>query len=1092
MRKILSLLIIPVLLFGCAKVKEAEVPQELDGLHEVVFHAGWDPETRTELQEDGSVWWSPEDEISLFVGDGENGGYKLVSTNTEPAAKVDFVGQIGDKPENASYIAVYPYSESTWVSEGNIYFTVPSEQIAKEGTFENGSFVSYAVSDDESLLFHNLCGGIKFSVAHEGIKKVEITTMGAPLAGDMGLYSDGVIHNDLGSYTITVVAPNDCFETGKYYYAVVGATEEYSDEGHFKFKVSFYTDETVATTYLPGCRFQRSVFKRLYEADKDLKFKKYYDRIAYLPYDFLPEGVDKTVITEAYFHVSDPKTTDIVVSAGGDDSEPIYFEMIGTTAHFYTEGQAYKCYNVNFEGWKSLRSLDLSMFDVSDAVSMSQAFMDCHSLRSLDLSSFDTSNVTMSFGNMFYKCVNLKELDVTGFDTSKAVDFYNMFGECISLEELDVSKFDTHSAESFYSMFLGCRNLRELDVSSFDTSNCTDMSEMFAGCERLESIDVSHFNTTNVKKTSAMFAGCTKLRSIDLSSFHTDNLEIMSYMFSNCLSLEQMDLSSFDMSNVVGVDGLFYLCSSLKSVIMPSTPATKVQWMQYMFVECTNLEQIDLSIFDTSNVTQMVEAFRGCSSLKSLDLSHFHTSNVTSMSHMFSGCRNLESLDISSFDSSSLTEAYNLFYDTYKLTSLNLGDFDLRSVAIDGAGQWLGDLTAHCHIRCTSGSKDALIASASRLSQEKYIWYTDGSPLPDVHYEPENGLYCSSDYSKDKTVRTVQLASDGSGIDLVLMGDAYSDRLIANGKYDADMEKAIDAIFAEEPFKSFKHLFNIYIVYAVSENEIIGKSTALAGFNRGVVGSEGWAWQTYYFCAANNSSSGERSPVIILNDAISNGTATGFLSATQDDYMNNPLRDDYHGGFSDAIAYISGPDDERFDYTIRHEFGHTFGLLMDEYNKYSDTIPDWEITSWKLCFAYGMWRNVDLVSDDTVKWAKFIHDERYAGTGMGVYEGALYAAGAWRPSPESIMNSTDSGYNAPSREAIYYRIHKLAYGDDWNYNFEDFVRYDMKNIETDKIRSSATTSQGMHAKPVFIREPVFRKSVVSGPDGKPRVKIEMN
>lgn len=48
---------------GCAKEIEQQQPQE--GLHEVVFHAGWEPETKTVLQEDGSVWWSPGDEIGI-------------------------------------------------------------------------------------------------------------------------------------------------------------------------------------------------------------------------------------------------------------------------------------------------------------------------------------------------------------------------------------------------------------------------------------------------------------------------------------------------------------------------------------------------------------------------------------------------------------------------------------------------------------------------------------------------------------------------------------------------------------------------------------------------------------------------------------------------------------------------------------------------------------------------------------------------------------------------------------------------------------------------------------------------------------------
>lgn len=101
--------------------------------------------------------------------------------------------------------------------------------------------------------------------------------------------------------------------------------------------------------------------------------------------------------------------------------------------------------------------------------------------------------------------------------------------------------------------------------------------------------------------------------------------------------------------------------------------------------------------------------------------------------------------------------------------------------------------------------------------------------------------------------------------------------------------------------------------------------------------------------------------------------------------------------------------------------------------------------------SYGWYKNLDFTSDPTlVKWAEFITDERYAGQGLGVFEGGYgYDYGVWRPSRTSIMSGDlAAGYNAPSREAIYYRIHKLAYGADWEYDYETFVAYDEVNRST--------------------------------------------
>ena len=49
------------------------------------------------------------------------------------------------------------------------------------------------------------------------------------------------------------------------------------------------------------------------------------------------------------------------------------------------------------------------------------------------------------------------------------------------------------------------------------------------------------------------------------------------------------------------------------------------------------------------------------------------------------------------------------------------------------------------------------------------------------------------------------------------------------------------------------------------------------------------------------------------------------------------------------------------------------------------------------------------------------------------------------PTEDSMMNSNKGKFNAPSREAIYYRIHKLAYGTSWKYDYETFVSWDAKN-----------------------------------------------
>ena len=101
-----------------------------------------DSETRTVLESDGSVWWTPGDAISLFYGSGTNGGSKFTSNATEISKVTNFTGVItaitggGEIPVDATYFwGVYPYSEDVSCDGSSVTLTVPSQQTAVPGTF---------------------------------------------------------------------------------------------------------------------------------------------------------------------------------------------------------------------------------------------------------------------------------------------------------------------------------------------------------------------------------------------------------------------------------------------------------------------------------------------------------------------------------------------------------------------------------------------------------------------------------------------------------------------------------------------------------------------------------------------------------------------------------------------------------------------------------------------------------------------------------------------------------------------------------------------------------------------------------------------
>ena len=338
--------------------------------------------------------------------------------------------------------------------------------------------------------------------------------------------------------------------------------------------------------------------------------------------------------------------------------------------------------------------------------------------------------------------------------------------------------------------------------------------------------------------------------------------------------------------------------------------------------------------------------------------------------------------------------------------------------------------------------------------------YRDNMVAYDYKDLPEPGFYISSDYSAEGEVTIYQKASEGRGIDLVVMGDAYSDREVASGKYLKDMKAVVEEFFAIEPYKPFRNLFNIYFVTTVSATE---------GFDRGgqslgsalVGGSQITGNDPKCFEMARKAVKDDERMQEVLVLICGNQPDFRYYAGTA--YMYDPdkwVKDKYASGPS--LVYFTKLDDsfERTGVVLRHECGHGFGKLLDEYfYDYTGPLPKDRKDQIESYSAYGWYANIDVTPDPAkVKWSVFLADERYKYDELGVFEGGdTHATGAWRPSLTSIMDNNEGRFNAPSRYAIWTRIHKLAYGTDGSY--EDFVAYDAVNRKTSPSPTAKSTSR---------------------------------
>lgn len=66
------------------------------------------------------------------------------------------------------------------------------------------------------------------------------------------------------------------------------------------------------------------------------------------------------------------------------------------------------------------------------------------------------------------------------------------------------------------------------------------------------------------------------------------------------------------------------------------------------------------------------------------------------------------------------------------------------------------------------------------------------------------------------------------------------------------------------------------------------------------------------------------------------------------------------------------------------------------------------------------------------------------------------------------MRNNVGGFNAISREMIHKRVQSIAHGHNWNYDYEDFVKFDEPARKSTKaVGAPATGLQRKHAAPLW-------------------------
>lgn len=273
-----------------------------------------------------------------------------------------------------------------------------------------------------------------------------------------------------------------------------------------------------------------------------------------------------------YKRIEIPKQGDVFDGKSVDKLYRVYENPWGHYSPWYDDGLLIKSINV---------------VDKCDPDYVATLFNDLKNAEFADVANLDISGHRTSPDlplAVFYGCNSLKSLDLSSWDVTGLYNLSELFSDCYSLREINLSNWNTSSVEDMRAMFSGCWSLQNIDLSSFDTSMMGNYSRMFEYCNSLKTLDLSNFNTRPKYSTECtmefMFYGCSSLERVTIGPDFI-------WSGTNCF------LPSPSSSYIPGADGYWYDAATGDSYLPEEIPDGKAA--TYVAVNPVNAPTVTIS-----------------------------------------------------------------------------------------------------------------------------------------------------------------------------------------------------------------------------------------------------------------------------------------------------------------------------------------------------------------------------------------------------------------------------------------------------------------------------------------------------------------
>ncbi|MER7762790.1 M64 family metallopeptidase [Streptomyces sp. NPDC097619] len=253
-------------------------------------------------------------------------------------------------------------------------------------------------------------------------------------------------------------------------------------------------------------------------------------------------------------------------------------------------------------------------------------------------------------------------------------------------------------------------------------------------------------------------------------------------------------------------------------------------------------------------------------------------------------------------------------------------------------------------------------------------------------------------------------------LDIVVVGDGYTAAEL--GAFRTDAKEIWEELAAVEPYATYRNLFNVWTVDAVSKESGVSGDPGQGVVRDTALGSSFWCDGIERLLCVDQAkvdSYVAKAPEADLVVVLSNSSKYGGAG------YNEPSPTLGYEGISTASA-----GNDRSGQVAIHETGHSLGKLADEYfypgypgyEQYSGPEPaDSNIS------VLG----AGALAAQKTKWHRWLGETSPDGGTVGAYEGGGYfVKGLNRPTDNSLMRVLGKPFNLPGVEAMIAGFHRHA------------------------------------------------------------------